>query len=202
MSGIKLIIARHGNTFKKDDTPTRVGCRTDLPLTEEGEEQALRLGHYLAQEQLIPNRIFTSELRRTIDTGRLICVALNCTAPHTPRIFLNEIDYGPDENQTDESVIQRVGSNVIKNWEEQSVMPDDWFPRPVEILARWKEFLNECVENYKNETVLVVTSNGIARFLLPLTENGAACPPKLKTGAYGLLEYHGDWHVKDWNIRP
>ena len=27
----RLIIARHGNTFEKGQTPTRVGGRTDLP---------------------------------------------------------------------------------------------------------------------------------------------------------------------------
>ena len=30
-----LIIARHGNTFRPGETPTRVGSRTDLPLVEE-----------------------------------------------------------------------------------------------------------------------------------------------------------------------
>ncbi|MBR2145117.1 MAG: hypothetical protein IJ956_06235 [Akkermansia sp.] len=30
-----LIIARHGNTFAKRETPTRVGCHTDLELVEE-----------------------------------------------------------------------------------------------------------------------------------------------------------------------
>ena len=30
----RIIIARHGNTFTKEQTPTRVGGRTDLPLVE------------------------------------------------------------------------------------------------------------------------------------------------------------------------
>lgn len=42
-----LIIARHGNTFGPDDTPTRVGARTDLPLVESGIQQARLLGTHL-----------------------------------------------------------------------------------------------------------------------------------------------------------
>ena len=30
----RILIARHGNTFTKDQTPTRVGRHTDLPLVE------------------------------------------------------------------------------------------------------------------------------------------------------------------------
>ena len=40
-----LIIARHGNTFAKGETPTRVGCHTDLELVE--EERGRGVGLYL-----------------------------------------------------------------------------------------------------------------------------------------------------------
>ena len=119
--------------------------------------------------------------------------------------FLNEIDYGPDENQTDEFVLKRLGDNALKNWDEMAVMPDDWFPRPVEILVNWKSILKDCATNRKDQTTLVVTSNGIARFALPHTKNGSNFPMKLKTGAFGILEYDdttSGWCVKDWNIRP
>ena len=42
-----LIIARHGNTFRKGETPTRVGSRTDLPLVE--DERGRGIGKYLAK---------------------------------------------------------------------------------------------------------------------------------------------------------
>ena len=37
-----LIIARHGNTFAKGETPTRVGCHTDLELVEEERGRAVK----------------------------------------------------------------------------------------------------------------------------------------------------------------
>ncbi|MBR9835208.1 MAG: histidine phosphatase family protein, partial [Alphaproteobacteria bacterium] len=54
--------------------------------------------------------------------------------------------------------------------------------------------------------VLVVTSNGIARFALQVAEpgNGSTHELKLKTGAFGRidLDASGAANVVQWNIRP
>ncbi|HVY53670.1 MAG TPA: histidine phosphatase family protein, partial [Gammaproteobacteria bacterium] len=59
---IKLLIARHGNTFSPGDVVTRVGT-TDLPLVASGLEQGRQLGIYLKQNNLVPGVIFTSKLK-------------------------------------------------------------------------------------------------------------------------------------------
>ena len=64
-----LIIARHGNTFRPGETPTRVGAGTDLPLVE--EERARGVGKYLKNKGLIPSKIYAAPLRRTMETARL-----------------------------------------------------------------------------------------------------------------------------------
>lgn len=199
---ITLIIARHGNTFNPDQMPTRVGARTDLPLVESGEDQALRLGHHLKSEKLIPDIVYTSALRRTIDTARLICVAMMCPAQNTPLAFLNEIDYGPDENRPEAEVRARLGELALKQWDELGEMPTDWSPRPDVISGSWQYFLDQCRNELEDKVILVVTSNGIARFALNCTENGDAIPMKLSTGAYGILKYTDKWVVTDWNIKP
>lgn len=199
-----LIIARHGNTFRSTDPPTRVGARTDLPLTEEGEEQALRLGHHLKSKNIKPDRVLTSQLRRTIDTARLACVAMACECAPEPLAFLNEIDYGPDENQTDDHVRERVGEAALKNWDENMVMPEGWSPRPTEIILAWKNFLSDDSALGDGSTTFAVTSNGIARFALCLTTNGREFKPKLGTGCYGIItrDKNGLWSVTGWNLRP
>ncbi len=201
----QIIIARHGNTFRSDETPTRVGARTDLPLTEDGEEQALKLGHRFKSENIKPDLVFTSQLRRTIDTARLACLAMGCSNEPHQLAFLDEIDYGPDENQTEDKVIERIGAHAIKNWDTQGIMPADWSPRPPAILLNWQNFLKDCVSQYRGKTIFIVTSNGIARFALAYMQNGRDFPLKLKTGAFGILDYdeeHEIWRVSDWNIRP
>ena len=65
---IRLLIARHGNTFGPQDTVRRVGV-TDLPLVESGLIQGRKLGSYLMQNDLIPDYIYCSELLRAKQTA-------------------------------------------------------------------------------------------------------------------------------------
>mgnify|MGYP000835541400 CR=1 FL=1 len=65
----RLIIARHGNTFTKDQTPTRVGGRTDLPLVE--SERGRNIGKYLKLKDMLPDVVFAAPLKRTMETARL-----------------------------------------------------------------------------------------------------------------------------------
>lgn len=199
-----LIIARHGNTFTPEQTPTRVGARTDLPLVESGEDQALRLGHHLKAQKVLPDAVFTSNLRRTIDTARLACLAMGCHSPSTPLPFLNEIDYGSDENKPEPDVIARLGAETLKRWDDLGEMPSEWSPRPDEIISAWSDFLRRCANEYRGKTIMVITSNGIARFALNCAKFPEDTPPKLKlsTGAYGILKFENEWTVQGWNIKP
>lgn len=147
MAATTLIIARHGNTFEAGQTPTRVGARTDLPLVNSGEEQALRLGHTLKNAGLMPQYVFTSILQRTITTARLACVAMVCDVTHEASEFFNEIDYGPDENKPDSDVIARIGADSLKAWDVDGTMPDGWSPRPDWIIHNWKIFWRGCRMN-------------------------------------------------------
>lgn len=65
----RIIIARHGNTFAKDETPRRVGGRTDLDLVE--EERGRNVGRYLKAKGLIPALVFAASLKRTVNTAKL-----------------------------------------------------------------------------------------------------------------------------------
>lgn len=197
-----LIIARHGNTFREGETPTRVGARTDLPLVEKGEEQARRLGEALRAKSLLPDHIFTSTLQRTIKTAELAAQEMNCLAPREPLTIFNEIDYGPDENKPEPEVVARLGAEALKSWDADCLMPAGWSPRPEEILKNWKNFLTRLETHFSGKTVLVVTSNGIARFALNLALPSDH-PRKLATGAYGVLCFCASaWQVQEWNTRP
>ncbi|MGA3882329.1 histidine phosphatase family protein, partial [Bacillus pumilus] len=43
-----FVIVRHGNTFAAGEPPRRIGARTDLPLTAQGQAQAEALGAHFA----------------------------------------------------------------------------------------------------------------------------------------------------------
>ena len=202
-----LIIARHGNTFGPDDTPTRVGARTDLPLVDTGYAQAEAIGHYLSKNRLIPDVIYASHLKRTYQTAQAAIKASGVTNPIFQLDIFNEIDYGPDENKTEKEVVARIGEQAIKDWNEKAVVPDGWIVNPTQIIRNWESFAEQiCVHN-DNETVLVVTSNGIARFAPHITGDfdGFAAKNKIKlgTGALAIFRHENDrWRITDWNIKP
>ena len=202
-----LIIARHGNTFGPNDTPTRVGAHTDLPLVEKGEQQARALGEYLSEHRLIPDAVYSSKLQRTYDTARIAVKASGVTNPVYQLDIFNEIDYGPDENKTEDEVIARIGEHAIKDWDESAIVPEGWKVDPNEIIQNWIGFGEQIAAHNDNETVLVVTSNGTARFAPYITRDydgfRAAYNIKLSTGALAILKHDGkSWSVEEWNIKP
>lgn len=181
---------------------TRVGARTDLPLSVSGQSQAETLAvHFLA---VLPEgfaKVLCSPLTRTRQTAATI-LALRPDAPNIePVEFLREIDYGPDENQPETEVIARIGQHALDEWEESAVPPPGWDVDPTHLKQSWVKLLNDQTDG----PVLIVTSNGIARFVLDAVTDFLTEPRsiKLKTGAYGALSVADDKvSLVEWNIRP
>ena len=87
-----LIIARHGNTFGPGDTPTRVGGRTDLPLVEKGFEQGKAIGRHLKENRLIPDVVYASNLKRTLQTAETAIKESGVSNPIFQLDMFNEIE--------------------------------------------------------------------------------------------------------------
>jgi probable phosphoglycerate mutase len=203
----QLIIARHGNTFNSGETPTRVGARTDLPLVASGEAQAQKLAEYLRQNNLIPDIVFAARLKRSYDTARIALEHLGSDIKINIAEIFNEIDYGCDENKPEPEVIARIGEQAIIDWNTSGKVPQGWQVDPEAIKSSWLRFGEECLDKYQDKKVLVVTSNGIARFapylLGDLEEFRSKYDIKIATGAVCLFNHTSDtWQVKEWNVRP
>ena len=202
----RLIIARHGNTFGPDDIPTRVGKHTDLPLVESGREQARRIGAYLQAERLIPDVVYASNLQRTQETARIAIKESGVSNPVFTLDMFDEIDYGPDEDKVEADVIARIGADAIAAWDESAVVPEGWGVDPDQIIRNWQDFGEQIRAHDDNETVLVVTSNGVARFAPYLMGDfdgfRGEYEIKLATGALGVFVFeNGGWVVKEWGLK-
>lgn len=211
MTVTRLLIARHGNTFASGDIVTRVGGRTDLPLVPSGREQGQQLGLFLRQSNFLPDKIYTSTLKRAIETAEHACAAMNHHPPIDRLDIFNEIDYGPDENQPEDDVIARIGAQALKDWDEHAIVPDGWDVDPEAIIQGWHAFAEQICRNNFGQTILVVTSNGIARFSPHLTGNFDGFRQKqglkIATGAVCLFTHSGPdektpWECQGWNWRP
>jgi len=119
--------------------------------------------------------------------------------------FLTEIDYGEDENKQEADVIARLGQAALDAWDADAIPPDGWHVDPKALIQDWKDVIARAASLPANANILIVTSNGIARFLLDAVDT---LPPesarKLKTGAYGQISVTPDGAsaLISWNVRP
>ena len=198
----RIIVCRHGNTFDKGETVTRVGGRTDLPLSVSGRAQAEALAQHFAGTHFAA--AYSSALQRTRETA----AAILGTDPAAPALdvlpFLTEVDYGPDENQPETAVEARIGKPALEAWDEENLVPDGWQVDVAGIREGWASLLRAAAKMPEDASLLVVTSNGVARFLPDLVdETPAGLDRKLKTGAWGNVVCGGGHsRITEWNRRP
>jgi broad specificity phosphatase PhoE len=197
-----LYVVRHGNTFDAGDVVTRVGGRTDLPLSASGRTQAAALAAHF--EGIRFAAALASPLERTRATARAILSRRTDSPALLIRSFLREIDYGPDENQPEEAVVARIGAAALAVWDADGTVPPGWIVDPAAIRSGWSALLQEIAGLPADANVLVVTSNGTARFLPDVVDEApAGLDRKLKTGAWGEVWVGGKSSlIKDWNCRP
>ena len=198
----RLFVVRHGNTFDAGDVVTRVGGRSDLSLSSSGRKQAEALAAHFAETRF--TAALASPLERTRATARAILGTRTDAPALLIRSFLREIDYGPDENQPEETVVARLGDAALQAWDEDGTPPPGWLVDPEAIRAGWAALLKDIGTLADEANILVVTSNGTARFLPDVVD---AAPDgldrKLKTGAWGEIVVDRKSNViADWNRRP
>lgn len=196
---LTVTIIRHGNTFKPGEEPRRIGARTDLPLVESGIAQAQALGRAFAAQGLTFDRALAAPLERTRQT---IAHIVGDRGIETAD-WLAEIDHGPDEDRPEAEVLARLGASALAAWDARAVAPDGWYVDTEARLAGWRDLYAS-----PGGRVLIVTSNGAARFALladaALHAQAAGLPSlKLRTGAYGtILRQGGRLRLRDWDRRP
>lgn len=80
----RLILLRHA----KSDWPEGI-ADPERPLAPRGRAAAPRIGGYIADEQLVPDRVLVSPARRTRETWELVCARLPAVkvVASEPRIY-------------------------------------------------------------------------------------------------------------------
>lgn len=198
----RLFVVRHGNTFGDDEAPRRIGRRTDLPLTAAGLVQAKALGQWFARRGIHFDHAAAGPLARTRETALLILREQAAPPPLKEEDWLAEIDHGPDENQTEDVVVARIGVPALVAWNLAGIAPPDWHVDADMRLDAWRRQFASIVSG----TRLFVTSNGVARFaLLMLSPAIRPSSLTLRPGSLGEIAV-GDTadaiQLVSWNLRP
>ncbi len=156
----RLLLVRHGAT--EFNSSLRFTGHSQIPLSDLGSRQAVKLGRRLAGEKI--DVVCTSDLRRALDTAETACRGRDLEVLPCPE--LREVDYGDCEGLTFEEIAARF-PEVVEPWLGYS--PDLTFPGG-ESLAGFIErvggFLDRLERNPQWRTVLVVSHGGVIRVLL------------------------------------
>jgi probable phosphoglycerate mutase len=180
-----LILARHGNTFEKGETPRIVGAHEDLPLTAEGKDQARVLGRALKEAGIKLESVRAGPLSRTFLFAGIAAIEAGYSGEIVIDPRLRELDFGLWSGLTDDEVAAKFGQESIDAWRRDGKRPDDcaWTPSEAEVRANLAALAAET----KDAATLCVTSNGVLRYAMELdpaafVARGAKGGFRVKTG--------------------
>lgn len=197
----RILLARHGNTFGPGDKVVWVGAREDLPLVEKGEAQAEALGVALNEADLIPSRIICGPLKRTRRAAEIVAELTGFEGEISIDERLREIDYGSWGGKSCDEIIAEYGETAHRIWNDEHKRPPgaDWSPDESELRTN---ALASMMDAAREDRTLVITSNGILRYMYGATE-GAAADVKVKTGNVCAVEFSGSTGERlFWNEKP
>lgn len=205
---MEILFARHGNTFAPGDKVVWVGRETDLPLVEKGLAQAAAAAEALRRTGLIPDVIYAASLKRTRTFAGIVADSLGLPAPIIDS-RLDEIDYGRWAGRTNDEIAADgpAAQAAMTAWGSHDVWADGvgWASRWADIQAAVSGFSTERLALSGHRRPLVVSSNGILRFLPRVLLAGQAQPDsfKMRTGHLGIIDCQdGEACLRGWDVAP
>ncbi|BDR54717.1 2,3-bisphosphoglycerate-dependent phosphoglycerate mutase [Bombiscardovia apis] len=106
----KLILMRHGQSEWTRSDINRFAGWVDIPLSEWGKQQARQAGQLIQNADLKPDCVFTSLLRRSIESSNLALDMMNRLWVPVQRSWrLNERHYGAFQGQTRPDMLAQYG---------------------------------------------------------------------------------------------
>jgi probable phosphoglycerate mutase len=192
----ELVLVRHGETeWSKSGQHTG---RTDIPLTDNGVEQAKRAGRYLGDRSFA--LALSSPLQRARDTAHLIGVEPELDED------LYEWDYGAYEGLTTPQIkVLRHGPWDL--WTDGVPAGDTPGENAAEVRVRVERILNRArpVLAEGHDAVFVAHGHVLralgAAWIRLAPQDGAVL--KLGTASVSILGYeHGRPVIDAWNIQP
>jgi broad specificity phosphatase PhoE len=198
-----IILCRHGNTFERGARACMVGAREDLPLTQEGREQARRMGMAIASTGVVVNRVLCGPLQRTKVYSQIIVERLGSGLQPATDSRLVELDYGEWGGLSNEEIAERFGADVLAAWNERGVRPIATPFSPTEDVVERETLAVLADLGRMGGVSLLVTSNGRLREYSRLIAPEGRTSHKVKTGNACVLMQIGDsWRILGWDLSP
>src|SRR5690625_2225332 len=111
----KLVLLRHGQSTWNE--LNQFTGWVDVPLTDQGRIEAARAGELLKEENILPDVVYTSLLRRAITTANLALEAADRQWIPTQRSWrLNERHYGALQGLNKAQIREEHGEEKFMSW--------------------------------------------------------------------------------------
>jgi alpha-ribazole phosphatase len=157
---MRLIFLRHGQT--EWNALQRYQGQTDIPLNDNGRQQAKRAAEYLLKHEEVQT-IYCSDLSRTRETAEIAAHKLKVPVYYDSRF--REASFGIWEGMTFSEVFEKYPEDFNEWYRDiwTYKMPEgETFS---EVLERVCQAIREIIQRH-SDTVLVVTHGGVVKTLL------------------------------------
>ncbi|WP_396933963.1 phosphoglyceromutase [Mycolicibacterium sp.] len=179
-----LILLRHGESdWNQKNLFTGW---VDVDLTDKGRAEAIRGGELLSEQGVLPDVVYTSLLRRAINTANL---ALDKADRHWIPVHrdwrLNERHYGALQGLDKAATKERYGEEQFMAWRRSYDTP----PPPIEKGSEFSQDADPRYADIGGGPLTECLADVVARFV-PYYEE--AIVPDLKAGKTVLIAAHGN----------
>ncbi len=178
-----LVLLRHGES--EWNAKNLFTGWVDVPLSEKGRKEAAAGGVFLREENVLPDLLFTSLLRRAITTANL---ALDEADRHWIPVQrswrLNERHYGALQGLDKKATREKYGDEQFMEWRRSYDVP----PPPIELGS---EFSQDTDPRYAGDPIPQTEClKDVLDRLLPYWN--ADIVPALQTGKTVMIAAHGN----------
>ncbi|MEV6912629.1 phosphoglyceromutase [Amycolatopsis sp. NPDC051071] len=180
-----LVLLRHGqSTWNAENLFTGW---VDVPLSEQGEQEARKGGQLLAESGLLPDVVHTSLMRRAISTANL---ALDAADRHWIPVKrdwrLNERHYGALQGKNKKQTLDEFGEEQFMLWRRSYDTP----PPPIDPADEFSQVGDPRYADLGDAAPLTECLKDVVARLLPYWESEIV--PDLRAGKTVLVAAHGN----------
>ncbi len=157
----RLFLVRHGNTIDEESKKIYKG-RLDVPLSRAGVERMERAGAFLASFKI--DRVYTSTLSRSIDSGHAVARALDLDIEIEPAF--DEVDFGLWEGLSFLDIRERYPKELDLWIQDPGTHPPPQGESFRHARKRSMERLRQIVDESQGNTIAIVAHAGILRIMI------------------------------------
>jgi 2,3-bisphosphoglycerate-dependent phosphoglycerate mutase len=185
MAEYTLILLRHGNSTWNQEN--RFTGWVDVDLSDQGRQEAKRAGELLAQSGLKPDLLYTSKLKRAINTANIALAEAERSWIDVKRDWrLNERHYGDLQGKDKAETLAQYGPEQFQIWRRSFDVP----PPPISDESEYSQVNDERYAELGANIPKTECLKDVLIRMMPLWENEIS--KDLIAGKTVLVTAHGN----------